>query len=243
MLLILASIVGGAVLQRVSGIGFAVVVAPFVVLALGPGQGIVLVQVFGAIICLFVLASVWRDVDWKAYAALVPPSLAGIVAGAWAAGRLPAAEAQIVTACLLIVSLVTVMVARSGHLRRSMPALMTGGAAAGIMTALAGAGGVALIVLARATGWEHRSFAATLQPYLITLSSSTVVAKLVVDPETWPGLPWWQWAVITVSMLLGLLAGNEIARRISRSAASKVTLAVAWVGAIAALADGIAKLG
>ncbi|WNM27887.1 sulfite exporter TauE/SafE family protein [Demequina capsici] len=242
MPLILAAIVAGAVLQRVSGIGFAVIVAPFVVLAVGPGQGVVLVQVFGALVCVLVLFQVWKDVDWRAYWGLVPASLVGIAIGAWAAGRLPVAEAQVVTALILIASLTVVMSVRSGHLQRSLGVLMSGGAVAGVMTTLAGAGGVALIVLARATHWEQRSFAATLQPYLITISTSTVIARVIVDPGTWPDLRVWEWAVLVVSMLLGLWAGTWVARRVTQRTAARVTFAVAWVGAIATLLNGLARL-
>ncbi|WP_062203680.1 TSUP family transporter [Demequina salsinemoris] len=243
MALIIAAVLAGSLLHRVSGIGFAIVVAPFVVLALGPGPGIVLVQLFGVIVCFLVLLATWRDIDWRAYAVLVPPSLVGIWLGVLAAQRLPLAQAQIVAAAILIASLIAIMAVRGGHLPRNPPMLAGGGLVAGLMTTLAGAGGVALIVLARATRWEQASFAATLQPYLITISSTTVVARLVADPADWPDLSVLVWVGLVVAMTGGLLAGNVLARRLSRVAASRVTLAVGWVGALATLVDGVLKLG
>ena len=63
MPLVLASVFAGAVLQRNSGIGFAIVVAPFVILSVDPAQGITLVQLFGASSALLVLFRVLRDTD------------------------------------------------------------------------------------------------------------------------------------------------------------------------------------
>lgn len=82
MPLVLASVFAGAVLQRNSGIGFAIVVAPFVILSVGPAQGITLVQLFGASSALLVLFRVLRDTDWRAFGFLVPTSLIGVAVGA-----------------------------------------------------------------------------------------------------------------------------------------------------------------
>lgn len=54
LLLALAVFVGAA-MQRLTGMGFALVSAPFVVLIMGPVTGIVLVNVCGALSSLLIL--------------------------------------------------------------------------------------------------------------------------------------------------------------------------------------------
>ncbi|PVU82238.1 hypothetical protein DDP54_03610 [Cellulomonas sp. WB94] len=243
MTLVVGSVMLGAVLQRVSGIGFAMVVAPFVVIALGPAQGVVLVQLCGLTAAALVLVRVARDVDWTAYLRLVPASVVGIAVGSVAVSRLPEAPAQVVTAGVLLVSLAVATLAGGARQVARGPFVMaTVGASAGVMTSLAGVGGVALSVLGRVTQWEHRAFAATLQPYFLTISAVTVVARVLTDPRAWPPLPAAAWWAIAAAMAAGLALGEVAARRLSSRSASRAMLAIAWAGALLTLVDGLAGL-
>lgn len=239
--MVLASVLLGAVLQRTSGLGFAMVVAPFVVLALGPAQGVVLVQLCGAAASALVFGRVRRDVDWPAYRRLLPTSLLGIVLGTAGVSHLPEAPAQVVTAVVLLLALaVATAVGKAGAVRRGTLVTAGSGVAAGLMTSLAGVGGVALTVLGQVTRWEQRSFAATLQPYFVSISTATVLARVAADPMAWPPLAAPAWLGIAVAMGCGLFLGERLARRLPASAARHATVAVAAVGAVLTLVDGIA---
>ncbi|WP_167748883.1 TSUP family transporter [Cellulomonas sp. HD19AZ1] len=240
LLLVLASVLAGATLQRVSGIGFAMVVAPFTVIALGPAQGVVLVQVCGVASAALVLSRVVRDTDWATFARLLPGSALGVVAGALLAGRVPDGPAQVLSAVVMLVTLAaSVLVGRLRELPRSPVVLTAAGGTAGLMTVLAGVGGVALTALQQATRWEHRVFLATLQPYLIALSTGTVVARVVVSPAAWPSLSPAAWAGVAAALAVGILAGGRAARWLSGPAAARVTLALSLAGAVVALVDGL----
>lgn len=240
MILLLAAVLAGATLQRISGIGFAMVVAPFTILAIGPAQGVVLVQICGVASALFVLTQVWRDVDWRAYLTLLPTSLVGIVAGTVLTTYLPAATAQAVSALIMLAALAaSVAIGRLGQMRRGAGIIAAAGGLAGAMTVLAGVGGVALTALQQATRWDHRSFVATLQPYLVTLSSATVVARLTADAKAWPALGFSGWLAIVAVMALGIAAGNRVAHRLSKRSAARITFALSLIGAVAALVGAL----
>lgn len=243
MLLLVAAAFVGALLQRISGIGFAMVVAPFTIIAIGPVQGVVLVQICGVSSALLVLTQVLHQVDWRAYLILLPPSAIGVALGALAAANLPNAPAQVLSAVVMLVALgASVVIGKFRKVPRNWGALATAGSAAGIMTVVAGVGGVALTALQQATRWEHRSFAATLQPYLITLSTWTVFARLWTADNAWPDLSLAVWASIAIAMVLGIYLGGHLTRLISSRAAARLTVALSLLGAITALIDGLAKI-
>ena len=58
-----AAVALGAGTQRITGLGFALVSAPFLVLLLGPFAGVFVVNVLGVAASVLVLAQVRRDVD------------------------------------------------------------------------------------------------------------------------------------------------------------------------------------
>lgn len=240
--LVLASIFGGALLQRVSGLGFAMVVAPFLVMALGAEQGVVLVNLCGLVAAGLVLLRVLRDVDWHAVAALLPLSLLGIGAGSWLLTMLPPVQTQVVTACVLLVAMAAVTFLPSAEFRRS-PALLAGtGAAAGVMGVTAGVGGVPLVVAGRLTQWEQKSFAATLQPYFVILSAVTVAVRVATAPQTWPPLAWPVWLGIAAALLGGLALGEVVSRRLSADAVRGWVLTIAWAGTLLSLALALVAL-
>lgn len=72
----------GAVAQRLTGMGFALLSAPFVVLLLGPFEGVILVNIAGVAASLFILVRVLRDVEWRTFMWLTVPALLGVVPGA-----------------------------------------------------------------------------------------------------------------------------------------------------------------
>nr|WP_321457321.1 sulfite exporter TauE/SafE family protein [uncultured Cohaesibacter sp.] len=243
MYLLLTSVFVGAILQRVSGIGFAMVVAPFTIIAIGPAQGVVLVQICGVTSAICVMTQVFRNVNWKAYLQLLPASAIGILVGTYLVSLFPSAEAEIASAVIMLF-----MLALSGlagclrEYRRSFTSLTIAGGLAGAMTVLAGVGGVALTSLKQATRWDQVSFVATLQPYLITLSTGTVIARVVASPKAWPVLSVMSWFGILVVMIIGMLLGSKLAQVMNVRYAAHLTLLLSLVGAVSALVDGISKL-
>ncbi|WP_115728156.1 TSUP family transporter [Actinomyces culturomici] len=241
--LVVAAVLFGAILQRASGIGFAVVVAPFALIAGGATHGVILTQLLGATSAALTLLSVHRDVEWREYGRLLPSSLLGLVLATALAARLPDAPAQIVSsAIMLVLLLLAPRIGAAASVYRNWSSLSIAGAAAGAMTVLAGVGAAALTALQQATNWEQSRFVATLQPYLITVSTLTVGARLAVAPTGWPDFSLGAWVLIGVALILGIRAGDLVSRRLLASTAKRITFIVALVGAGIALVDGFASL-
>lgn len=241
VLLMLAIFVGAA-MQRLTGMGFALVAAPFLVLLMGPVTGIVLVNVCGVAASLLVLFRVFRHVDWKKYLILVSAALVGVVPGAVVVKYVPGAWLQVGVGLVVLISLTVSLRMKSFPPESGVKPMLVAGAASGIMNTTAGVGGPAMSVYAVAAKWDQRSFAATMQPYFLTLGIASVVAKYVAAPSSMPVMEPWEWVAVGAAIIAGLVAGEVLAKSIAPSKARILMVVLAYGGATAATITGIVAL-
>jgi len=227
----------GAVAQRSTGMGFALLASPFLTLVLGPFEGILVTNVAGTIAAALNLSQVWRDVEWKRALVLVPTGVLGVVPGALVVLIAPSAPLMIGVSSVVIVGLASTLLLRGRSLPNSRALATTGGLASGFMNVTAGVGGPGVVVYARTTAWPHRHFAATAQLHFLALGIASLAAKRAL-----PSLPAIGWAALAAALVAGLLMGNRLALRIEAALAMRIVMIVAVAGAAVALARGVADL-
>ncbi len=237
------SVLVGAMAQRITGMGFALIAAPALVILLGPFDGVVIVNLCAVLSSLLILPRVWRDVDWRRFSWLTVPALVGTVAGALLATHVSPPLLQVGVGVLVIAALtVTLVVTRTSHVASGPTPALIAGAASGVMNAAAGVGGPALSVYAVATRWSQVRFAATAQPYFVAIGVASLVGKLGATGWAAPALDPGAWPVVIGALLVGLALGEVLTRRISHRAARIAVIAIAYVGGAAALVDGLLDL-
>lgn len=227
----------GALAQRTTGMGFALLSAPFLVLVLGPLEGVLVVNAAGCVTNSLILARVWRDIDWPRAKVLVPMGVIGVLPGAMAVALLPEAPLTIVVSLLVILGLGATLLMRGRTVPSSAALGAVGGFASGFMNVTAGVGGPGVVVYARATGWEHRCFAATAQLHGLVLGIASLAAKRALPSFELTG-----WAALLLALLLGLVAGDRLARRVDGSSLMRGVMVIALTGAVLALARGVLTL-
>lgn len=242
VVLLLLAIFVGAAMQRLTGMGFALVAAPFVVLLMGPVTGIVLVNICGVAASLLVLFRVFRYVDWKKFFILASAAVVGVVPGAVIVKYVPGAWLQVGVGLIVLASLTVSLRMKSFPPEPGVKPMLVAGAASGIMNTTAGVGGPAMSVYAVASKWEQRSFAATMQPYFLTIGVASVAAKYVASPSSMPVMDVWEWTGVCAAIVAGLVAGEVMARWITPNKARVLMVVLAYGGATAATIRGIAVL-
>ncbi|MRG59246.1 TSUP family transporter [Agromyces sp. CFH 90414] len=243
LLAVAVSVLVGAFAQRVTGMGFALVASPALVLLLGPFDGVIVVNLCAVVSSIIILPRVWRHVEWRRFALLVVPAVGGTAVGAFIAASVPGAPLQVVIGALVIAALTTtLLVTRAEHTAHGWPPAVIAGGASGIMNAAAGVGGPALSVYAVATRWSQAGFAATAQPYFVVIGAASLGLKLGqtgwVIPDLGPGA--WPW--ILVALLAGLGLAELLHRRIPHHAARIAVIVIAYLGGAVALLDGALEL-
>lgn len=233
----------GAIAQRVSGMGFALVVAPVLILLIGPFDGVLMVNLCGAVSSCLVITRVWRHIDWKQYLLLAVPALVAIIPGAIVSVLLGGPVLQIVVGVILVVALtVSLLVTKSERIVPRVPAGIFSGAASGFMSATAGIGGPGVSIYSVLTRWEHRQFAATIQPFFVTLGTVSFTSKVIASEGGLPEYDWWLWVLVIACTIIGLILGEYLTRVVSARIARFVVIGVSYLGGTVAIIDGTLAL-
>ncbi|WP_327316822.1 sulfite exporter TauE/SafE family protein [Streptomyces sp. NBC_01235] len=223
----------GSSVQWLTGMGFALVAVPALVLLLGPADGVVLANCAAGVISVVGLAGGWRRVR---PAAMVPLCLAAactVPAGTWLTRRLPEPALLLVMGALVTVAVLLVMRgARIPALRGTRGAVVAG-AAGGFMNSAAGVGGPPVSLYAVNAGWTVREFVPNAQFYGVVVNAFSVAANGV------PRLAAPQWAAVAVAMTVGALVGRALAGRLPEKRARLLVLGLALAGGVTAVGKGL----
>ena len=231
------AVLAGAVAVRTTGMGFALLSSPFLVMALGPFEGILVTNVCGIVAALLNLTAVHADLDWRRAASVIPAGVVGTVPGALLVLWLPAPVLAISISLLVIVGLLFTLASRRLQVPNSPWVGVSGGFASGLMNVTAWVGGPGLVVYALATQWEHRRFAATAQLHFAVLGVAALIAKWSL-----PTLPLTGWAVLLALLVVGLVGGNVLARWVHGARAMRWVIVIAMAGALMSLTQGLLQL-
>lgn len=237
------AVVLGAGLQRVAGMGVGMVAAPVLTVFLGASVGVLLSNVAAIVTALLILRALRDGVDWRRVVTILPLMLVGSVLGALTVREADPAWLDVIVGGSVLLALGASAILRR-HVRiQGRSVAVTTGLAAGFMNTTSGVAAPAWTAYALATRWDHRSFAATMQPLLVVMNAMSVATKLGFGAIPTGFAPaWWVWPVLLAAVLAGVTVGNVLALRISTRAASRTALTVATAGAVTALARGLLTL-
>jgi len=236
LVLLAASVLVGAATQRITGMGFALVASPLLVLLLGTATGVSLLLTLGFVSSVLMIAQLWRAIEAKTAVLLFLPAVVGIVPGEWVARVLPGPVLSIVIGGLVGVAILATVLSERARVFKGKPGLLSAGFLSGFMNAIAGIGGPAVVLYALSTEWAHAAFVATIQLYFAGLSAATLVAK---------GLPQVDaaaWVVAFTALGAGLVLGNWLSKRVPVEWARRLVIAVALAGAVATIVKGVTGL-
>ncbi|MEO7061542.1 MAG: sulfite exporter TauE/SafE family protein [Lapillicoccus sp.] len=234
LILLPLGVMAGALTQRVTGIGFALVCAPILVLVAGPFQGVVLANLLGLTVSTLVFLASWRDTEWVRGLLLAVPALIAIPVGAFVARTTPPAVLMVAIGLLVILALGAVVLSERARVLHGRSGAAAAGAASGFMNVTAGVGGPAIVLYALSTGWEHRKFVATFQFYSIFVNLASLVAK--------GGLPRVSTLALGLSfagLAVGLAGGQILARHVNHDAARRLAIGLALLGSVVTVVKGL----
>lgn len=236
----------GTVLQRLSGTGVGLVVAPVLSLLLGPGLGVLLTNMTTVVSGFLIMLSVWAHISWRTLWLILPAAVIGAWPGAWLVSTLSAGWLSIILGVIVVAALlVTVSLRRLPEWTSRLPAVLTG-FVGGFFNTTSGVAAPVMVIYSRLSRWDQRSFAATLQPTFMTMGAASVISKLSlgsVELDSGPGLPLgWAFAAIVTTVLIGILIGSQLAPRVPLSAARTLAMTLAGLGGAAAIVRGVIEV-
>ncbi|MFD8391671.1 sulfite exporter TauE/SafE family protein [Streptomyces sp. NPDC059680] len=225
-------LVGGCV-QWLTGMGFALVAVPALVLLLGPADGVVLANCAAGAISVVGLAGGWRRVRPAAMVPLCAAAACTVPAGAWTTRQLPRPALLLVMGALVTTAVLLVMRGARVPALRGGRGAVTAGALGGFMNAAAGVGGPPVSLYALNAGWTVREFVPNAQFYGVAVNAFSIAANGT------PHLTATQVAVVVAAMTLGALIGHTVAARIPEHRARHLVLLLALTGGGTAMGKGL----
>ncbi|MFC5434185.1 TSUP family transporter [Microbacterium suwonense] len=236
LILIAAVTIVAAVVQRVTGLAFVLVLIGPIVLAYGPVEGVTIAVLLALLASLFAVPSAWRDIDWPRTLWLLTAGLAAAPLGALTTVVLGQTALLFLIGAMGVIALSVQWMGRIARHLRGRPGAIGAGALAGFMHASSGLSGPALASFALGDDWPQRRFAASAQIVFLGYGAVSVALR---------GLP-----TIAASDLLilaactagGMILGAVAARRVPLVLARRVMLLCAWAGMIVVLGRAVVSL-
>ncbi|WP_430378873.1 TSUP family transporter [Streptomyces sp. B1-3] len=223
----------GSSVQWLTGMGFALVAVPALVLLLGPAEGVVLANCTAGVICCVGLAGGWRLVRPRAMVPFCGAAACTVPAGTWLTHRLPEPWLLLVMGGLVTVAVLLVMRGFAVPALRGTRGAVAAGAAGGFMNSAAGVGGPPFSLYALNAGWTVREFVPNAMCYGVIVNAFSVASNGV------PGLSGTQWVLVSAAMGAGGLIGRGLASRIPEKRARVLVLLLALTGGITAVGKGL----
>ena len=142
-----------AVIQRVTGLAFVLVLIGPMVLVYGPVEGVTIAVLLAVIASLFAVPSAWRDVDWPRTLWLLGAGLVAAPLGALTAAALPQTALLLLIGAMGVLALSVQWLGPVARHVRGRPGAIGAGALAGFMHASSGLSGPALASFALGDDW------------------------------------------------------------------------------------------
>jgi uncharacterized membrane protein YfcA len=234
VVLICSAVCLGATTQRMTGLGFALVAAPFLVLIAGPAEGVSLGNALSAILCLGVVVTTWRHVRWKSAMLLLVPALIAIPLGSWVVRVADPKILLVVVGSMSLLAVLTVILSKRTALLPGRTGAVIAGALSGFMNTTAGVGGPMMAVHSLSERWTREVFIGTAQVFLLAVNILSLVFKGI--PTT---LPWWLWSATVGALVIGAVIGHYVSPLIPQRLGNNLVLLLALVGSGAAILRGL----
>lgn len=224
-------------LQRVTGLGFALVASPVLVLGVGADEAVRLVVVTSLASSSYALAMTRGHCRPAEVWPLLVFALVAIWPAAFLARMVAPAVASVVAGVTVLVALGLALRPRGPVSRSMWSQAAVAGSLSGVMNAMAGLGGPMAAAYGLGRGWG-RALAPNLHLFLLVTSVAVLLAR------GWPASTGsGQLALLALAAGAGVWLGGRLVGPESVRLALALTVVVSAAGGVAAIGQGVASLG
>lgn len=235
MSLVLAAVFAGALVQAVTGLGFALVAAPALLALLEPRVAIVALVPLAAIVSVFVLAE-RRPVRWDVVRTLLLSAAPGAVAGVLVLRAAPADALRVAVGVAVLAAVA--LRARGRPPRVPAPGPVVG-LVAGAMTTSVGVNGPPMALYMTRVGLAPAEVRSTLAACFLGLGAMAAAALAPLVPDAVAELDPVLMAAAAGAVVLGNLAGRFVFARLHPERYEPALLAVLTAAGLASIAGGL----
>lgn len=232
----MAAVFTGAVAQAVTGFGFSLVSAPFLVLLLGPLHAVRLVNLLALFFNVVMLVREHKGVHLGNAARLLAPALVVAPLAAYVVHRTDPALLSIVVGLTVLACAALLASGRRAERLRGPGGMVAAGAASAAMNTTSGVGGPTVAMYALNAGWPTVMSRPTFQAYFLGLNLLSFISLGPVAVRAVPA------ALLAAAIVGGYVAGVTALRRLNTVAVSRAIIGLAMAGGVAAVVRGIVDM-
>jgi hypothetical protein len=223
---VLFSVGAAAAAQVLSGMGFALVAGPLLILALGHTEGVRMSVAMSMVLNVAVLAGTWRYVRWGDTVRLCVPAAIAVIPATLLLEHLSTTWVSVTAGVAVLGGVALIASGRRASWVDGPLGPVAAGAGSGLLNVLAGVAGPPVALFVAHRSWRPKVSTATMQAYALPLNFATLVALGVPDEQPRHVL----WAVVGVAG--GAAAAWPFVDRIGTASVRRLVLALATIGAM-----------
>lgn len=223
----------GATAQTITGIGFALVCAPLLILCLGALDGVTLVNILGALLSLFVLLRERKFLHFTYAVALFIPAIAMSPFARFLIHSSSPALLSVLSGLLVLIGVGLLSANLRSERFDSNGGMVTAGAISGFMGVVAGIAGPAVALYVTNAKSPVEMLRPTLNLYFIGVSAIAVLVRGLPSMQASFGI------ALSGAVIAGIIVGHLIAKRLHANLVRRLILALAAVGGFAAIVRGL----
>lgn len=232
-----AAVFSGALLNGITGFGFALLSIPVLLWALPPASVVFVVTALGTLTTAVIATRSRQAIDWRVVGLLLPGAVVGLWIGTSILGSVPPETLELVANLAVIVFALLLARRTFGELRLSAPVLASAGALSGALTTSIGLGGPPTILALSAAGLAKDAMRSTLAAFFATNGVIGLALLLIRGLAGTNEVT--RAAVLVLPSLMGLAIGSRLAERLTnrsyRLFALGVLIAMGVVGVASAV--------
>lgn len=221
----------GAAAQMLSGMGFALVAGPLLILALGHSDGVRISVVMSLVLNAVVLATSFRAVRWGDALRLFVPAALVVLPTLILTTRMGTAWVSAAAGAAVLLAVGLMAAGRRARWVEGPAGAIAAGAGSGVLNVIAGISGPPVALFIAHRGWSPRVSSATVQAYALPLNIVTLAALGL--PVTQPSRLLWA----CLGLLLGAGAVWPLVDRTSPATIRALVLVLASVGGLLLVAQ------
>ncbi len=230
-----------AVVRGTTGFGFALVLAPVLLLLLEPKSVVVIDLLLGLLSNVFVVATSLRSVRWRWLTPMLVGVVLGIPLGVFTISVISPSALKVMIGVVVLVFAVPLALGFTRPFRREKPVAGLAGFAGGFLASSTSLGGPPVVLFMHNQDWRKEAIHPSLAACFLLTTSGSLVGLLISGLVRLPTVL--TAASLAPALLVGTAVGIVAFRRINERVFRLLSVVIIFGAGIVAVLSGLGVIG
>jgi uncharacterized membrane protein YfcA len=239
--LALGAVFFAAVVRGTTGFGFALVLAPILLLLVEPKSVVVIDLLLGLLSNIVVVATSLRNIRWRWIAPMLAGVVLGIPLGVFTISVISPSALKIMIGAVVLLFAFPLALGFTRAFRREKPVAGLAGFAGGFLASSTSLGGPPMVLFMHNQDWRKEAIHPSLAACFLLTTSGSLVGLLVSGLVRLPTVL--TAASLAPALLVGTVVGMVAFRRINERVFRVLSVVIIFGAGIVAVLSGLGVIG